>query len=63
MNAAVAFMSMACASLRAPLKTVFIRLLVGLLQPLVQGAVSWLLLKRTDWCLKKAGLGHEPPQM
>ena len=24
---------------------------------------AWLLLKRTDWCLKKAGLGEEPLQM
>jgi hypothetical protein len=44
-------------------KAIFIRLLIALLQPLVQGAVAWVLLRRTDWCLKKAGLGHEPLQM
>ena len=38
-------------------------LLFGLIAPLAQGFVAWLLLKRTDWCLKKAGLGCEPPQM
>ncbi len=38
-------------------------LLFGLVVPVVQGAVAWLLLKRTCWCLKKAGLGCEPPQM
>jgi hypothetical protein len=38
-------------------------LLVGLIVPAVQGAVAWLLLKRTDWCLRKIGLGEEPPQM
>ncbi len=38
-------------------------LLFGLIVPVVQGAVAWLLLKRTCWCLKKAGLGCEPPQM
>lgn len=38
-------------------------LLFGLIVPLVQGAVAWMLLKRTDWCLKKIGIGEEPPQM
>jgi hypothetical protein len=38
-------------------------LLFGMIVPVVQGAVAWLLLKRTDWCLKKVGLGEEPPQM
>jgi hypothetical protein len=38
-------------------------LLSGLVVPAVQGAVAWLLLKRTDWCLNKAGLGEEPLQM
>ncbi len=38
-------------------------LLGGLIVPAVQGAVAWLLLKRTCWCLNKAGLGCEPPQM
>lgn len=38
-------------------------LLFGLVVPAVQGAVGWLLLKKTCWCLKKAGLGEEPPQM
>ena len=38
-------------------------LLSGLIVPAVQGAVAWLLLKRTCWCLNKAGLGCEPPQM
>lgn len=38
-------------------------LLFGLIVPFVQGAVAWLLLKKTCWCLKKAGLGCEPPQM
>jgi hypothetical protein len=47
----------------APVKVIFIRLFVGLLQPLVQGAVGWMLLKKTCWCLKKAGLGCEAPQM
>ncbi len=38
-------------------------LLFGLIAPLAQGFIAWLLLKRTDWILKKAGLGEEPPQM
>lgn len=38
-------------------------LLFGLVVPVMQGAVAWLLLKRTDWCLHKAGFGQEPPQM
>lgn len=38
-------------------------LLFGLIVPFVQGVVAWLLLKKTCWCLKKAGLGCEPPQM
>jgi hypothetical protein len=38
-------------------------LLFGLIAPVAQGAVAWLLLKRTDWFLKKAGLGEEPFQM
>lgn len=38
-------------------------LLFGLVVPVAQGLVAWLLLKRTDWCLKKAGLCCEPPQM
>ena len=46
-----------------PFKTIFIRLLVGLIQPLVQGAAGWLLLKKSGWCLRKIGLGEEPPQM
>jgi hypothetical protein len=47
----------------ASVKGIFIRLFVGLLQPLVQGAVGWMLLKKTGWCLRKTGLGEEPPQM
>jgi hypothetical protein len=39
------------------------KMLSGLVAPAVQGAVAWLLLKRTCWCLNKAGLGCEPPQM
>jgi hypothetical protein len=39
------------------------KMLSGLVAPAVQGAVAWLLLKRTCWCLKKAGFGCEPPQM
>jgi len=46
-----------------PYKAIFIRLFLGLLQPVVQGAIGWLLLKRTDWCLRKAGVGEEPLQM
>jgi len=46
-----------------PFKAIFIRLLAGLIQPLVQGAVGWLLLKKSCWCLRKIGLGEEPPQM
>lgn len=38
-------------------------LLFGLVLPVAQGLVAWLLLKRTDWVLRKAGLGEEPPQM
>jgi hypothetical protein len=38
-------------------------LLFGLIAPLVQGAIAWLLLKRTDLCLRKIGMGEEPPQM
>lgn len=38
-------------------------LLFGLIVPVAQAFVAWLLLKRTDGCLKKAGLGEEPPQM
>ena len=38
-------------------------LLFGLVVPVVQGAVAWMLLKRTDWCLRKIGIGEEPPQM
>lgn len=38
-------------------------LLFGLVVPAAQGFIAFLLLKRTDWCLKKAGLGEEPPQM
>ncbi|HNX53389.1 MAG TPA: hypothetical protein PLD51_05635 [Pontiellaceae bacterium] len=38
-------------------------LLFNLVVPAAQGFVAWLLLKRTDWCLRKAGLGCEPPQM
>lgn len=38
-------------------------LFFGLIGPAAQGFVAWLLLKRTDWCLKKAGIGEEPPQM
>lgn len=37
--------------------------LFGLIVPIVQGTVAWLLLKRTEWCLNKAGLGEEPLQM
>ena len=39
------------------------KMLSGLVVPVVQGAVAWLLLKRTCWCIEKAGLGCEPPQM
>jgi hypothetical protein len=42
---------------------ILVKMLSGLVVPVVQGAVAWLLLKRTDWCLSKAGLGCEPPQM
>jgi hypothetical protein len=42
---------------------ILVKMLSGLIVPVVQGAVAWLLLKRTCWCLKKAGLGCEPPQM
>ncbi|MEI8205554.1 MAG: hypothetical protein WCG03_01595 [Kiritimatiellales bacterium] len=46
------------------LGVILVKILVsGLIVPVVQGAVAWLLLKRTDWCLNKAGLGCEPPQM
>jgi hypothetical protein len=38
-------------------------LLFGLIAPVVQGAVAWLLLKRTDACLRKIGIGEDPPQM
>jgi hypothetical protein len=38
-------------------------LLNNLIAPAVQSLVAWLLLKKTDWCLKKAGLGEEPLQM
>jgi hypothetical protein len=38
-------------------------LLFGMVVPVVQGWIAWLLLKRTEWCLKKAGLGEEPRQM
>jgi hypothetical protein len=38
-------------------------LLNNLVAPVVQGFVAWLLLKKTCWCLKKAGLGEEPLQM
>ncbi|MCC7299559.1 MAG: hypothetical protein IT583_00575 [Verrucomicrobia bacterium] len=38
-------------------------LLFGLIVPAAQAIVAWLLIKRTCWCLKKAGLGCEPPQM
>jgi hypothetical protein len=38
-------------------------LLFGLVVPAAQGLVAWLLLKKTCWCLKKAGLVCEPPQM
>jgi hypothetical protein len=38
-------------------------LLFGMIIPLVQATAAWLLLKRTDWCLRKAGVGAEPPQM
>ncbi len=38
-------------------------LLSGLVVPVAQGFVAWLLLKRTCWCLKKAGFECEPPQM
>lgn len=38
-------------------------LLNSLIAPAVQGLVAWLLLKKTCWCLQKAGLGCEPPQM
>lgn len=38
-------------------------LLNNLIAPVVQGFAAWLLLKKTDWCLKKAGLGEEPLQM
>ena len=38
-------------------------LLFGMIVPATQGAVAWLLLKRTDWCLKKVGFGCEPSQM
>jgi len=38
-------------------------LLVGLVVPMTQAAVAWLLLKRTEWCLKKIGIGDEPLQM
>ena len=38
-------------------------LLFGLVVPAAQGFAAFLLLKRTDWCLKKAGLGEEPQQM
>ena len=38
-------------------------LLFGMIAPITQGFVAWLLLKRTDWCLKKAGLGEDPLQM
>lgn len=46
-----------------PFKTIFARFLLGLIQPLIQGAVAWLLLKRTGWCLRQVGIGEEPPQM
>ena len=46
------------------LSVMFVKILVsGLIVPTAQGLVAWLLLKRTDWCLNKAGLGCEPPQM
>ncbi len=38
-------------------------LLQNLVAPVVQGLAAWLLLKRTEWCLKKIGLGTEPLQM
>ena len=38
-------------------------LLFGLVVPAAQGLVAWLLLKRTCWCLKKAGMVCEPKQM
>ena len=38
-------------------------LLFGLIVPAVQGFVAWMLLKRTCCCLKKIGMGCEPPQM
>jgi hypothetical protein len=38
-------------------------LLNNLIAPVVQGFAAWLLLKKTDWCLKKAGVECEPPQM
>ena len=37
--------------------------LFGMIAPAAQGLVAWLLLKRTDWCMRKAGLGEEPLQM
>ena len=42
---------------------ILVKMLSALVVPVVQGAVAWLLLKRTDWCLNKAGLGEEPLQM
>lgn len=38
-------------------------LLFGLIVPVIQSSVAWLLLRRTEWCLRKAGLGEEPFQM
>ena len=38
-------------------------LLQNLASPVVHGFAAWLLLKKTDWCLKKIGLGEEPLQM
>ena len=38
-------------------------LLNNLIAPALQSLAAWLLLKKTDWCLKKAGLGEEPLQM
>lgn len=38
-------------------------LLFGLVAPVAQGFVAWILLKRTCWCMKKIGMGCEPQQM
>lgn len=38
-------------------------LLHNLVSPVLQGFAAWMLLKRSNWCLRKIGMGEEPPQM